>query len=103
MGQLDRRSALGVGAALLATAAATARATASPTPEYWPPSGEEMPPGVREAFLGRCDTALLAYRILWMTDLILEPGASTHDDMVPNHMIMVFSRDTCASGKTSGS
>jgi uncharacterized cupin superfamily protein len=92
LGKLDRRSTLGLGAALIATTAASARATEPPVAEYWPPSGEEMPPGVRELFISRCDVALSTYQTFWMTDLILEPGATTHDDMVPNDMLMVIQK-----------
>ena len=91
MTDLDRRSAfaLGLAAALPGLAAATPAAAATYTVDtYGPEAGEEVAPGVREVFLARRDVVLASYKIVWMTDLVFQPGASTPEDVVANDIIV---------------
>ena len=55
---------------------------------YGPKAGEEIAPGVREVFLARRDVTLASYKIVWMTDLVLQPGASVPEDAVANDILV---------------
>jgi quercetin dioxygenase-like cupin family protein len=55
---------------------------------YGPKAGEEIAPGVREVFLARRDVTLASYKIVWMTDLVFQPGASTPEDVTANDMVV---------------
>jgi hypothetical protein len=86
----DRRAALGLAA--VASALLAAAPTAADT--YPPTAGEEVAPGVREVLVASSE--LLEYaaelqlpgsKLLWMTDLVFQPGATLTLDVVPNHMI----------------
>ena len=54
---------------------------------YGPNAGEEVAPGVREVFLLDREVALSAYKRVWMTDLVFQPGSATPLDLVPNDRI----------------
>lgn len=91
MTDLDRRSAVALGLAAtlpgLATVTPAAAATYS-VDTYGPKAGEEIAPGVREVFLARRDVTLASYKIVWMTDLVFQPGASTPEDVTANDMVV---------------
>ena len=93
MTDADRRSALafGLAATLPGVAAATQAAAATYTVEtYGPNAGEEVAPGVREVFLSKADVALSAYKIVWMTDLVFQPGAGTPADIAANDAVCMM-------------
>ena len=93
MTDMDRRSALALGsaAALPSLAAATPAAAGTYSVEtYGPNAGEEVVPGVREVFLTKADVALSAYKIVWMTDLVFQPGAGTPADIAANDAVCVM-------------
>ena len=93
MTDMDRRSALALGsaAALPSLAAATPAAAGTYSVEtYGPNAGEEVVPGVREVFLTKADVALSAYKVVWMTDLVFQPGASTPADIAANDAVCVM-------------
>ena len=91
MSDIDRRRLLG-GTAMLGgiVTAVPGVAEANQVMGYADTAGEEVAPGVREIFLARQDVALAAYRILWMTDLVFRPGASTPADTVANDMVVLL-------------
>ena len=60
--------------------------------DYADIAGEEVAPGVREVFLASQDVALAAYKVVWMTDLVFRPGASTPSDLVANDMVVLLQR-----------
>ena len=84
----DRRAVLALGL----TAAVPALVAASPdmATDYGPNEGEEVAPGVREVFLHRQEVALAAYKWVWLTDLVFQPGASTPRDVVPNDTVCIM-------------
>jgi quercetin dioxygenase-like cupin family protein len=83
--EVDRRSALVLGLAgtLLPVVAPDPAVAAA----YGPNTGEELAPGVREVFLSEREAALAAYKRVWMTDLVFQPGAATAVDLVPNDRV----------------
>ena len=85
MTEMDRRSAfvLGLAGTLLPVVAPDPAAAAA----YGPNVGEEVAPGVREVFLLDREVALSAYKRVWMTDLVFQPGSATPPDLVPNDRI----------------
>jgi quercetin dioxygenase-like cupin family protein len=83
--EVDRKSALVLGLAgtLLPVVAPDSAVAAA----YGPNAGEELAPGVREVFLSEREAALAAYKRVWMTDLVFQPGAATAVDLVPNDRV----------------
>jgi hypothetical protein len=47
----------------------------------------ELAPGVREVFVTKTEVELGRYRWLWLTDLVLEPGAELAEAEAPNDRI----------------
>jgi hypothetical protein len=84
MVNVDRRSAAALG--LVATIPALA-AAAFPAATYGPKAGKEVAPGVREVFIYKREVTLSAYKWVWLTDLVFQPGASTPLDVVPNDTV----------------
>src|SRR4051794_34888974 len=78
MSDIDRRSTFALG---LMTLAFGATATAQT------PGGRDVAPGVRIVDLGERDSILPAYKKLKMRDVVLQPGASTPDNMMMNDML----------------
>ena len=91
MNCVDRRSALSFAGALtgLVTAVPT-RAEDCSTAVPGEHAGEEVAPGVREIFLTSQEVRLVAYKMVWMTDLVFRPGASMPADLVANDMVVVL-------------
>jgi hypothetical protein len=91
MAHLDRRSALACAGALSSLVAALpALVEECAAPIHGERAGEEVAPGVREVFLTSQDVALAAYKLVWMTDLVFRPGASTPADLVANDMVVLL-------------
>ena len=91
MTYLDRRSALGFAGTLSGLVAAVpARADDCPVAVPGDRAGEEVAPGVREVFRKSQAVTLAAYKLVWMTDLVFRPGASTPADLVANDMVVLL-------------
>jgi quercetin dioxygenase-like cupin family protein len=73
METMDRRTAMALGAAILAPACLMPRPLNAET--YARHAGLEIMPGVRRIDLGRWPVALPAYRAIVMTDYVVAPGA----------------------------
>ena len=86
MTEVDRRSVLALGLAVVPTFVPTAKGAAA---AYSSNMGEEVAPGVREVFLHEQEIGLPGYKRIWMTDLIFRPGAATPPDLVPNDRLCV--------------
>ena len=87
MTTVDRRSTLALGLAVMPALVST---KAMPTVAYGPDAGAEVAPGVREVFLRERAIGLPAYKRIWMTDLVFQPGAATPPDLVPNDRICLI-------------
>lgn len=91
MQALGRRSLVGWAAMLSgALTAVPAAAERCQDVAYPQTAGKAVAPGVREVFLTSQDTNLAAYNMLWLTDLVFQPGASTPADMVANDMVVLM-------------
>jgi hypothetical protein len=88
MMDMDRRLVLAFGL----TTVAPAQVAASPdvAASYGPEEGEEVASGVRKVFLYKREVTLAAYKWVWMTDLVFQPGSSTPLDVVPNDTVCVM-------------
>ena len=83
MENMDRRLMLGLG--LAASTLAMPAAAAAQT--YGPDEGKEVGPGVRVVALGERDSAIPAYKMLKLRDVVIQPGAKTPDNMMKNDMV----------------
>lgn len=87
MNQLNRRSALTLGATVAATPI-VAWATPAAAQKYSPTDGTEILPGVRLVTLGTRDSMIPGYATVFMEDVIFQPKATIPlgdpmlDDMV---------------------
>lgn len=87
MNELNRRSALALGATLVA-APMVGWATAAAAQKYSPTDGTEIFPGVRLVTLGSRDTKIPKYKSVFMQDVVFQPkgtiplGDVMADDMV---------------------
>ena len=84
MGEMDRRSALALGAA---AAPAFALSAAAATATYGPEEGTEKAPGVRQVDLGKREAMIPDYKTVSMRDIVIQPGASVQDPAMTNDMI----------------
>ena len=87
MNEISRRSALALGATVVATPM-VALATPAAAQKYSPTDGEEIFPGVRLVKLGSRDSHIPAYKTVFMEDVVFQPkgtiplGDVMMDDMV---------------------
>jgi quercetin dioxygenase-like cupin family protein len=87
MNELSRRSALALGATVVATPI-VAWATAAAAQKYSPTDGTEILPGVRLVALGTRDSMIPSYQSVVMEDYVFQPKATIPlgdpmlDDMV---------------------
>lgn len=81
---MDRRSALALGAAAVTAFALPDTAMAQ---TYGATEGEEVGPGVRLIVLGERDSLIPAYGKIRMRDVVVQPGASTPDTEMKNDMV----------------
>lgn len=85
----DRREALGLAGAVLGCIAVGGEA-ARACPGVGVSGGEEIAPGVREIFLTSQEVGLAAYKLLWMTHLVFEPGARKPADTMANDVVVML-------------
>jgi hypothetical protein len=87
MNELNRRSALALGATVVA-APMVAWATPAAAQKYGPTDGTEIFPGVRLVTLGTRDSRIKGYKSVFMEDVVFQPKATIPlgdvmaDDMV---------------------
>ena len=84
----DRRQALASAGAVFAMLASAGRAQGCPAEGVT--AGSEIAPGVREIFLTSREVRLANCKLLWMTHLILAPGAATSPDIVANDTVVLL-------------
>jgi hypothetical protein len=85
MPEISRRSALVLGAAILAPALALPRLAEAAT--YAPDAGKEILPGIRQVDLGKWAINFGGYKSAVATDYIHAPGAGFPVDTMKNDMI----------------
>lgn len=85
MENIDRRSAVLLGAALLAPALGSARTAHAAM--YGKDAGKEIMPGVRQVDLGKWPAALPNYKSIVITDYVVAPGSGFPPDKMKNDMI----------------
>ncbi|MFL5331722.1 MAG: hypothetical protein ACJ8H8_00745 [Geminicoccaceae bacterium] len=85
----NRREALGWAGAVLGCMAVSGNA-ARACPGVGVTGGEDVAPGVREIFLTSQEVGLAAYKLLWMTHLVFEPGAGVPADTVANDAVVML-------------
>ena len=85
MENLDRRSALVLGAAVFASVASLPRPAAAAM--YGDDAGNEVMPGIRLVELGKRESMISAYKEIAMLDLIFAPGAVYPEEMMQHDMV----------------
>lgn len=85
MENVDRRSSMVLGAALLVTSLASARPANAAM--YAKDAGKEIMPGVRQIDLGKWPAALPNYKSIVITDYVVAPGSGFPPDKMKNDMI----------------
>ena len=75
MKDMNRRSAMALGAAAAAATPLLAFATPAKAATYGPDEGEELFPGVRAVELGERPSMVSAYKTISMLDVVFQPGA----------------------------
>jgi quercetin dioxygenase-like cupin family protein len=83
MENMDRRLVLGLGVA----ASTLVLPTAAAAQTYGPDEGKELAPGVRQVDLSERESVISAYKMVKMRDIVIQPGAKTPDNMMPNDMV----------------
>jgi quercetin dioxygenase-like cupin family protein len=83
MENMDRRLVLGLGVA----ASTLVLPTAAAAQTYGPDEGKELAPGVRQVDLSERESVIPAYKMVKMRDIVIQPGAKTPDNMMPNDMV----------------
>ena len=86
MDVLDRRSTLALGLAMAATPLIVGATPAAAQP-YGPDEGKEVGPGVRVVALGERPSGIPAYKTVKLRDVVIQPGASTPDNVMMNDMV----------------
>jgi hypothetical protein len=86
MESIDRRWAIALGAAAVATSIAPAAAQTQ-GPMYGPKDGKEVAPGVRQVDLGKGPATLPGYTTVSMRDIVMQPNSKTPDMPMPNAMV----------------
>jgi quercetin dioxygenase-like cupin family protein len=85
MENLDRRSALVLGAAVVASVASLPRPAAAAM--YPDDAGKEVISGIRLVELGKRESTIAAYKEIAMLDLIFAPGAVYPEEMMQHDMV----------------
>lgn len=85
MENLDRRSAIVLGAAIFAPLVSLSRPAAAAM--YAPDAGKEIMPGIRQVELGKWPLELGAYKNAVVNDYIAAPGAAFPEEKMMNDMI----------------
>jgi quercetin dioxygenase-like cupin family protein len=85
MENMDRRSAMLLGAALLAPVLGTARTASAAM--YGKDAGKEIMKGVRQVDLGKWPAQLPSYKTIVITDYVVAPGSGFPSEKMKNDMI----------------
>ncbi len=85
MENLDRRSALVLGAAVILPLVSVSRPAAAAM--YAADAGKEIMPGIRQVELGKWPLELAAYKNAAVNDYIVAPGAAFPEEKMMNDMI----------------
>jgi hypothetical protein len=85
MEDLDRRSALVLGAAIGVPAFALPRSAAAAM--YGPDAGKEVLPGVREVELGKWPVSFATYKSVVVNDYVFAPGSGFPNEPMKNDMV----------------
>lgn len=85
MENIDRRSAMVLGAAMFVPAVTSARPANAAM--YAKDAGKEIMPGVRQVDLGKWPAALPNYKTIVITDYVVAPGSGFPPDKMKNDMI----------------
>ena len=85
MENLDRRSAIAFGAAVLVPLVSLSRPAAAAM--YAPDAGKEIMPGIRQVELGEWQIGLGAYNKAVVNDYIFAPGSGFPSEAMKNDMI----------------
>ncbi|MEY9199329.1 quercetin dioxygenase-like cupin family protein [Sinorhizobium fredii] len=86
MEALNRRSTFALGLTMAATPL-VAWATPAAAQSYGPDEGKEIGPGVRVIALGERASNISAYATVKLRDVVIQPGAKTPENMMPNDMV----------------
>ena len=91
MNELNRRSALTLGAAIAAAtpilALARSAAAAEIVPTYGPNDGTELSPGVRLIEVGTFDSDMTIAKKIQILDIVYQPGAADIESAMDNDMV----------------
>ena len=85
MKKIDRRSALAIG--LAASSAAMVKPAASQTTDPLAGKDTSPGPGVVQRAYGEEHSMVLGFKTVAMRDIIVQPGAKTGDNTMPNAMV----------------
>jgi quercetin dioxygenase-like cupin family protein len=85
MENLDRRSAIVLGAAIFVPLVSLSRPAAAAM--YAPDAGKEIMPGIRQVELGEWPIGLTTYKKAVVNDYIAAPGAAFPEEKMKNDMI----------------
>jgi len=86
MKRIDRRSAIALGAVIVATPILPAAAQTQ-GPMYGPNDGKEVAPGVRQVDLGEGPATIPGYKTVMLRDIVMQPNSKTTDRPMPNAMV----------------
>ena len=119
MENMNRRSAIALGATAAVATPLLAIATSATAKEYGPTEGKELAPGVRLVEVGEGNSDIPAYKSIKIVDIVYQPGAVFPATVMDNDMVCTITggelkinkadkeftlKDggmyTCAKGKT---
>jgi quercetin dioxygenase-like cupin family protein len=87
MDEVDRRAALALGFATVATLPAWFTPTPASAQRYRPDEGREIAPGVRRIDLTKRASEIPGYATVSMRDTVYQPGAKSENPAMPNDMV----------------
>jgi hypothetical protein len=87
MEDMDRRSALAIGLATVATWPAVLTPTLASAQRYRPDEGREIAPGVRRVDLTKRASEIPAYATVSMRDMVYQPGSKSENPAMANDMV----------------
>jgi hypothetical protein len=87
MEQMNRRSAMTLGLAVVAAPPLVGLATPATAEVYGPDAGKEILPGIRQVDLGKWPVSFAAYKTAVVTDYVFAPGSGFPNEAMKNDMI----------------